>query len=418
MLAILPGALRAQSTFGTLLGTVKDASRAVIPGAKVVIKNTDEGSLRTVETDASGNYELVDAQPGHYSVVVSKPGFQTSQVTGLLLTSRQTLRADVTLRLGEVTQSVTVSGKSMGVIATDTPTISANFQHLQITNLPTNYRASANGNSPYYLLSILPGVQPDQNGNLSIQGGLESQASFTVDGMSTVNVQGHSELTNAFPSAEDLAEMRVQGVGAPAEYGSAADITTISKSGTNAFHGSLFWYSQNAALDAIPYGARSKPKKVANDFGGSFGGPVVLPHLYNGHDKTFFFVDFEGFRFPRSGVVQDTVPTAAMRDGDLSSLCTAGFTGGICNDPKYQIYNPYNGQAFPNNQIPNSMISPVAQDFLKLYPLPNVKNTFTASNYNVNQPANMNSNTVDIRIDQNVGSKLAVFGRYTYKNIN
>jgi Carboxypeptidase regulatory-like domain len=416
LLVLFSGALRGQSTFGTLLGTVKDASGAVVPGAKVLITNTDEGSSRTTATDSSGNYTLVDAKPGHYTVAVSKSGFQSSQVTNLQLTARQTLRADVTLSVGEVTQSVTVSGKALGVITTDNSTISANYQDLQINNLPTNYRASANGNSPYYLLTILPGVQPDQNGNVSIQGGLQSQSQFTVDGISTTDNTGNSPLRNAFPSAESLAEMRVQGVGAPAEYGDPADITTISKSGTNQYHGSGFWYHQNAALDAIPFGASSRPKKVANDFGGSMGGPVVIPHLYNGHDKTFFFADFEGFRFPRSGVVQNTVPTSAMRNGDLSYLCTAGFTAGVCNDPSGQIYDPNTGAPLQNDQVTN--ISPIAQQILKLYPLPNNNNAFTGNNYNVNVPANLDSNTFDVRGDQNFGSKLAVFARYTYKNIS
>jgi Carboxypeptidase regulatory-like domain len=418
LLVAFSGTLQAQSTSGTVLGTVKDASGAVIPGAKVTVTNTDEGSSRVTTTDSSGNYTVVDAKPGHYSVMVSKAGFQSSQITGLLLTARQTLRADASLRVGEITQSVTVSGRALGVITTDTATISANYQNLQINNLPTNYRASANGNSPYYLLTILPGVQPDQNGNVSIQGGLQSQSQFTVDGISTTDNTGNYPLRNAFPSAEALAEMRVQGVGAPAEYGDPADITTISKSGTNQYHGSLFWYHQNAALDAIPFGASSKPKKVANDFGGSLGGPVVLPHLYNGHDKTFFFADFEGFRFPRTGVVQNSVPTDAMRNGDLSNLCTAGFTGGVCNDPTQQIYDPTTGQPFLNNQVPSGMISPIAQGILKLYPLPNVKTAFTNDNYNVNVPANLNSNGFDVRGDQNFGSKLAVFARYTHKNIN
>lgn len=271
--------LRAQSTFGTILGTVKDTTGAVVPGARVVITNTDEGSARSVETDASGNYELVDVKPGHYSVSVSKAGFQTSQVTGIELTARQTLRADVSLPVGQITQSVTVKGSAMGVISTDTSTVSSSFGHLQITNLPTNYRASANGNSPYYLLTVLPGIQTDNSGNLAIQGALQSQSAFTVDGISTTDMTGNSPLRQAFPSAEAIAEMRVQGVGAPAEFGDPADVTTISRSGTNALHGSAFEYMQNQALDATPFGATSKPKKIANDFGGSLGGPVVIPHL-------------------------------------------------------------------------------------------------------------------------------------------
>lgn len=410
-------ALRAQSTFGTLLGTVTDTSGAVVPNATVTITNTEEGSSRSVTTDTKGNYELVDAKPAHYAVKVTKAGFQSSEVTGLNLAARQTLRADVVLSLGAVTQSVTVKGGELGVISTDTSTVASNFGHLEITNLPTNYRASGNGNSPYYLLSVLPGVQSDSNGNLSIQGALYSQTQFTVDGISTTDASGNSPRRDAFPSAESIAEMQVQGVGAPAEYGDPADVTTVSKGGTNTLHGSLFEYHQNAALDATPFGAPSKPKKIANDFGGSLGGPVVIPHLYNGRNRSFFYGDFEGFRLPRQGVVQNTVPTDAMRGGDLSNFCTAGFTAGICNDPSQQIHG-LNGQPYINNQIPTADISPIAAKFLSLYPLPNVGSTFTDNNFRVNQPANLDSNTFDIRGDQYIGSKLSLWGRYTFKNIN
>lgn len=412
-----PAALRAQSTFGTMLGTVKDDSGAVVPGAKVVITDVDEGSSRSVTSDTSGNYELVDAKPGHYAVKVSKTGFETSDLTGLVLTARQTLRADVTLRLGQMTQSVTVQGGALGVISTDTSTVSSSFGHLQITDLPTNYRASANGNSPYYLLTVLPGIQSDNSGNLAIQGALQSQSAFTVDGISTTNMTGNSPLTDAFPSAEGISEMRVQGVGAPAEYGDPADVTTFSRGGTNALHGSVFEYDQNAAFDATPFGATTKPKKVANDFGGSLGGPVWIPRLYHGRNKSFFYVDFEGYRSPRSQVLQNTVPTQAMRNGDLSTFCTAGFTAGVCNDTSEQVYQ-LNGQPYLNNLVPTTSISSISQKFLSLYPLPNIKSNYTNDNYNVNETANLNSNTFDVRGDQNIGSKMSIWGRYTYKNIN
>ena len=404
-----------QSTFGTILGTVKDTSGGVVPDAKVVLTNTDENSSRSTTTDTRGNYEIVDVQPGHYTVSVTKQSFETFKISGLVLTARQTLRADANLRLGMVTQATTVRGESMGVITTDTPTISATFDHSQIADLPINYRASPSGNSPYYLLTVLPGVQSDNGGNLDIQGSLQSQSEFTVDGISTVDYTGNSPLRNAFPSAESLYEMKVQAVGAPAEFGDPSDVTTISRSGTNDLHGNLFWYDQNAAFNSIPFGASSKPQLVANDFGGSLGGPVVLPHLYNGRDKTFFFADYEGYRSPRTGVVQNTVPTQAMRNGDLSNFCTTGFTNGICNTPSEQIYN-LNGQPFANDQIPSSLINPVSQKILSLYPLPNFKSTFTNDNFNANRPANLDSNTFDIRMDQNFGSRLATFGRITYKN--
>jgi carboxypeptidase family protein len=413
------GVAAAQSTLGTILGTVTDPSGAVVPTVSIKVTNTDEGTSRTFETDANGNYEAVNSKPGHYSIEASNPGFQTSRVDNLELVARQTLRVDVTLQVGQVTQQVEVTGEAAGIITTETQTIASTYNSLEITNLPTNYRASGNGNSPYYLLSILPGMQSDNNGNLSIQGGLQSQSQFTVDGISTTNTTGNSPIRNAFPSADSLAEIKVQGVGSPAEFGDPGDVTTISKSGTNLLHGGVFWYHQNAALDAITFGARSKPSKIANDFGGSAGGPVVIPHLYNGRNRTFFFGTFEGFRLPRKGVVQNQVPTQAMRNGDESYLCAAGFNAsGVCNDLTQQLVNPYNGLPFANNQIPNTMINSVSQKVLSLYPLPNNGTAFTNNNFNVNQPANYSSNGFDVRGDQYFGHKLSVFGRYTYKNIN
>jgi hypothetical protein len=417
MLASSSAALRGQSTFGTVLGTVRDKSGGVIPGATVVITNTDQGAARTVITDPRGNYEVVDVKAGHYSVSASKAGFKTTVVAGLVLVAHQELRADVVLPLGQITQSVTVQGQTVGVISTDTATVSSTFNHLDITSLPTNYRASSNGNSPYYLLTVLPGVTSDQNGNMSIQGALPSQSQFTVDGISTTNYGGNSPLIDAFPSADAIDEMQVQGVGVPAEYSDLTEVTTTSKSGTNALHGSLFEYDQNNAFNAVPFGATSVPRLITNDFGGSLGGPVILPHLYHGRSKTFFYADFEGFRSPRSGVIQNTVPTQAMRNGDLSYECTAGFANGVCNSSSGQISSA-SGQPFVNDQIPTGMISPIAQKFLTLYPLPNVKNTFTDDNYTVNVPASLDSNTFDVRGDEYLTPKLSIWGRFTYENIN
>jgi carboxypeptidase family protein len=419
------GVAAAQSTLGTILGTVTDPSGAVVPNVPIKVTNTDEGTSRTFKTDANGNYEAVNSKPGHYSVEASNPGFQTSRVENLELVARQTLRVDVTLQVGQVTQQVEVTGESAGIITTETQTIASTYNSLEITNLPTNFRASGGGNSPYLLLSLLPGVQSDNNGNLAIQGGLRSQSQFTVDGISTTDVTTNAPLREAFPSAESLAEIKAQGVGSPAEFGDPGDVTTISKSGTNILHGDAFWYHQNAALDAIPFGARTKPSKIANDFGGSAGGPVVIPHFYNGRNKTFFFGTYERFHSPRSGVVQNSVPTEAMRNGDESFLCSSGFdASGVCKDRDSsgkvidQIYNPANGQPFANNAIPQGMINPVATKILSLYPLPNIGTAFTDNNFNVNRPANLDSTGFDVRGDQYFGHNLSVFGRFTYKNIN
>ncbi len=413
------GVALAQSTFGTIVGTVTDSSGAVIPSATVKIINAGENTSRIVATDASGNYNVVDLKAAQYSVQVASSGFKTTRVDGLQLAARQTLRVDVTLQVGQVTQQVEVTGAAAGVITTETETIASSYNTLEINSLPINYRASGNGNSPYYLMEILPGMQADQSGHLSIQGGLQSQSQFSVDGISTTDVTGNSPLRNAFPSAESIAEIKVQGVGSPAEFEQPGDVTTTTKSGTNALHGSAFWYHQNAALNALPFGAVTKPSQIANDFGGSLGGPVIIPHLYNGKNKSFFFADYEGFRLPRTETAFNTVPTVAMRQGDLGFLCTqSGGTfnaAGICSDTANQLYNPYNGQPYANDVITG--INPAATAFLKFYPLPNVGTAFTSNNYRANLPANLSSNAFDVRGDQYFGQKLFVTGRFTLKNI-
>jgi hypothetical protein len=395
-----------QSTFGAVVGTVKDPSGAAVPNASVTLKNVDENVSRETTTKDNGDYEFSNIPPGRYSVTAASSGFDTFNATGLNLVARQTLRLDVDLQVGQSSQVVTVEASNEGVIATETQTIQATFNPQQLLNLPANIRANGN-TSPYQLIQVLPGVQSDDSGNFSIQGGIQSQTQYSLDGISVTDVTGNSPLTNAFPSSESISEIKVQGVGNTAEFGQVGDVTTVSKSGSNQFHGAGFWYMQNAAMNAINFGETSKPKMVANDFGFTAGGPVVLPHLYNGTDKTFFYTTYEGFRFPRSSVVQNTVPTQAMRNGNFSG---EGLT----------VIDPTTGNPFPGNAIPATRISSVAQQILSLYPLPNAGSldAVHAANYIDNRDTSYNSNQYDIRIDQYLTSKQSIFGRWTWKNIN
>jgi Carboxypeptidase regulatory-like domain/TonB-dependent Receptor Plug Domain len=253
--------LSAQSTYGTILGTVKDSSGATVPDASVKITNVDENTIREVKTNSNGDYEAPNLLPAHYRVDVELSGFQTFNATDLSLIARQTLRVDATLQVGTTQQSVTVNESKAGVIATDTQTIQATFDRRALLNLPANIRANGN-TSPYQLIQILPGVQADESGNFSIQGGIQSQTQYSLDGISITNVGGNSPLINAFPSSESISDIKVQGVGNAAEYGQVGDITTVSKSGTNQFHGDLFWYMQNRALNATAYGQTVKPQLV------------------------------------------------------------------------------------------------------------------------------------------------------------
>ena len=397
----------AQSTFGTLLGTVRDSSGSVVPNATVKITNVDENSVRTIQTNSNGDYEAVNSKPGRYKIEITASGFQIFSTSEITLTARQTLRVDAALSAGQVTARVDITANA-GAIATETQTISSAFESQKILNLPANYRGAGGSTSPYALISALPGVQSDNGGAFSIQGALPSQSQFSLDGISTTNVTGNSPLRNAFPSAESIAEIKVQGVGNAAEYGQVGDVTTISKSGTNEYRGTLFWFHQNRALDAKVYGALTKPQKISNDFGFSGSGPVRIPWLYDGKDKTFFFGTYEGLRFPRGTTIQNTVPTQAMRNGDFSALANV------------TVRDPLTGQAFANNRIPDNRISSISKSILTLYPLPNVSNPdqFRVANYIRNSSSSINSDQYDIRIDHNLTGKQSVFARWTWKEIS
>ncbi len=414
----------AQSVLGSISGTVHDSSGAVVPNAKVVLHRTETNTDRTVTTDKSGNYEAINIEAGVYDITASASGFATTVGSGVTLIARQQLQFDITLKVTATNETVTVSGASAGVINTENAQISAALTPRDVLDLPANYRG-AGSTSPVNVVQALPGVQPDTapypptpsthpqpSLKFSLQGGLPSQAETTVDGISAQNQTNNNIQGDAFPSAEAISEIRVDGVNNNAEYGQPGEITTITKSGTNAFHGSAYEYLQNQFLDATPYGtnAANKPHKVANDFGGSFGGPVIIPHLYNGRDKTFFFGDYEGLQYPQSTVLQALVPTALMRQGNFSQEVTAPLT------------NPFTGGTYLNNTVP---ISPVSANFLQFYPLPSpqfanlsLQQAVASPGYNYlsTRPDSITSNQFDVRGDQTFKQRASAFARYTWKN--
>jgi hypothetical protein len=169
-------------------------------------------------------------------------------------------------------------------------------------------------------MATVPGAQQDAQGNVSLGGGTPSQIQYSVDGVSTVNIRQNGALGNMNPSSELISEFKVTQFNNNAEFSQSGDVTNATKSGGNQLHGSAFEYLQNSALDATPYGFDSKAHKAFNTFGGSISGPVQLPHVYKGKDRTFFFVDYEGNRRSYSTPQQFSVPTAAMRAGDLTNL--------------------------------------------------------------------------------------------------
>ena len=286
----------AQSTFGVILGTVKDNSGATVPNAKITITNTDENTTRDVVSNSNGDFEAVNSKPGHYKVEATAAGFQTSTATGLLLVARQTLRVDVTLQLGQVSQSVTVEAGA-GVIATDTQTISSSINSGELMSLPANTRAS-DSTSPYNLIATLPGVQSDNSGNFTIQGNLPSQTQYSVDGISTTDVTGNGPQRKAFTSTEMIAEMKVQAVGNNAEYGQSGDVTTISKSGTNNAHGSVFWYTPEPRVRRKPLWRRHQTAESRERSGRQRRRPGYYPEALQRQRQDIFLRRFRALHVP------------------------------------------------------------------------------------------------------------------------
>ena len=210
--------VQAQSTQGAVVGSVKDAAGAVVPGALVTLTNTEEGTTRTTKTNGVGDYRFQDAKAGHYAVTVTATGFEKWSVYGVVLAVRQELRLDLSLSVGTVQQEVQVTGDSVGAIETDSATISSNFTADDAANLPVNTRASFNGTSAANIFGILPGVQDDASG-ISLQGALPYQIDVTIDGVTAKSNGGGSFMSDVFPSTESIAEIRADGVLANAEYG-------------------------------------------------------------------------------------------------------------------------------------------------------------------------------------------------------
>lgn len=407
----------AQTTQGSVFGTVRDASGAAIAGASVTLTNVDEGVSRTATTNAGGNYVFLDAVAAHYTVKVDAPGFESFEASRVALVVRQQLRVDATLRVGAVKQQVVVNGDTVSDIQTDSPTVSGAFTASDAEDLPVNTRASASGTSAAAILGVLPGAQDDQSG-VSIQGALPFETDVTIDGITVKNAQGGTWINDAFPSTEAISEIRVDGVLAGAEYGDPGQVVVTTKSGTNHFHGSAFTYYQdnNWNAHAYSYTPYTQPSYHGTTFGGSLGGPVILPH-YDGHDRSFFFGDYEGWRFPSQAVLQEVVPTQGMMQGDFS-----GYTD--AQGHAITLRDPYDPTQMWGTKIPSGMISPIAAATLKqFYPTPNIGNPNTyqdgeTANWTENVDASKHSDQFDIRGDQYFGSnqKFLLWGKFTWKN--
>jgi hypothetical protein len=387
---------------------VHDASGAILQGAQVTLTNTGTNATRTAVTDANGNYGFKNIDVGTYTLTLTAPGFESESLPAIALTARETRRMDASLKPGAESQTVVVEENAAQVITTDVSNLAETKAGDELVELPVAiYSRSTGSTSPISTLTTEAGVQTDDSGELAVDGTTAALLSVTIDGISSVGVEYSGPVNEMFPSFNSIEEIRVSESNNGAEFGGVADITTVSKAGTNHFHGGLFENNENTVFNSNNTFALSKPKIIMNDFGGTLGGPVKIPHLFNGSDNTFFFISFEGLRLPRETPIVLSVPSMDMRSGNLTTyLAGQGVTA---------IYQPDGVTPLNPASVP---VNPIAASLLQvLMPTPNYGATGSyANNYQINFPSPISSNQGDVRLDRTISSRQTVFARFSYKN--
>ena len=305
------------SVKSTILGTVTDASGAVIAGATVKVTSVDTGFTRQITTEASGDYVVPDLDPGRYSVTVDLAGFKTFTRTGIELQVDQRLRVDVALEVGNVHQQVEVTGQPP-LVETDSSSVGEVVGTDQVERLPLNGRFFLS------LALLTPGSNAGYPGNrqanndlgntaLAVNGARTSANNYMIDG--TDNNEGWNGYVSLYLSVDAIQEFKVQTGMSTAEFGrsAGAEVNLVTKSGTNNVHGSAFEFVRNDVFDANSFFSNAaglaKPPYRRNQFGGSFGGPVYIPGVYDGRNRTFFFIDYEGTRIRQPVTRASSVPT-------------------------------------------------------------------------------------------------------------
>jgi hypothetical protein len=416
------GDLAAQSTFGTILGTVRDLSGALVVGAQVTLVNSGTAAARSVETDAGGNYAFRNIDAQRYALTIAAPGFQKESLPEIVLTARETRRMDVTLKLGAETQTVVVLDQSLPVISTDASSLAETKVGDELVELPVAiYSRSTGSTSPISTLTTEAGVQTDDGGNLAVLGTTAALLSVTIDGISSVGVEYSGPVNEMFPSFNSIEEIRVSESNNNAEFSGVADITTVSKAGTLHFHGGVFENHENTVLNAGNTFALTKPRILMNDFGGTLGGPLKLPRLPMG--QSFFFASFEGLRLPRQTPITLSVPSLDMRAGNLQNYLLQTYCQPSQGNPHpcpngYTVYNPDGNLLASTLTNAVAPVSPISASILNaLFPKPNYGDPASFSNnFQTNFPAPVSTNQGDIRIDRTLSARQSIFARFSYKN--
>jgi hypothetical protein len=429
--------LSAQVATGTILGTVRDSTGAAVPGAVVTVTETNKGTSLQFSTDEAGSYTAPFLTPGAYAVTVEKAGFRRQVRSGIILQVDQRARVDFTLEVGAVTETVDVVAAAP-LVRSESAELGEVIEERAIRELPLNGRLFTQ------LVYLAPGITPGQAGE-----NLSGQSTFNPRGPSNFNALGSQGNANAWlidgidnneytfntvivmPSLESVREFKVLTGVYSAEFGRGAGVVIVStKSGTNEFHGTLFEYLRNDKLDARNYfhaKPLERPPFRRNQFGVALAGPVYLPAIYNGRNRTFIFGDYFGMREVKGLTYVNTVPSAKTRIGDFSEFTDPRGTLIRIYDPLTTRRNPnfdptrpvtvanpqFLRDPFAGNVIPANRIHPVGRNVAGIYPLPNAPGNF--NNYTSAANRVVNDNGFNMRVDHHFSSRDTFFARYSFQ---
>lgn len=418
-LALFVPLLEAQSSRCTVTGTITDSTRASVPGANVKAVNKATSVVYASTTNDAGNYVIPQLPEGRYNVSVEKTGFKTSTADNLELVLAQTLTLNLILEVGEVTQSVNVGAAGAGV-ETSTSEIATNVNRQMIIDLPLS--VSGNMRNPESFIFLTPGVTGTA-ANTQIEGSQSRSKEVLLDGIGSTSPESGGILFS-YPSVEAISEFQLLGANFNAENGRTGGGFEIftTKSGTNQYHGAAFDYLRNNVFDARGFFSPVTPVNRQNEYGVAFGGPLWIPRVYEGANRTFFHFVYSGFRYRQSAANSlISVPPAPFRTGDFSSLVNSKGQSVTIYDPA--TTSVVNGvttrNLFPANQIPLTRFSAVSKNILPLLPAPT--NTSLLNNFLALGLTSVNRDQVDFKFDHNFSdrNRLNVFfyeGQYPATN--
>jgi Carboxypeptidase regulatory-like domain len=413
---------------GTILGTILDNSGAVVTGATVTVTNVATGVSNQTRSGSSGDYTVPFLQPGTYKITVEAQGFQQSVLQNVGLVVAQEARANFTLKPGAVSESVSVEASAVS-LDTDSSAVSQTVTQKQVDQLPLN------GRNFVSLLFIGAGavqtngeqgqMRQGEGNAISINGGRPTSNNYTLDGL--INTDTALNTPAVILSQDAIQEFKIQSETYSAEYGfSANQVNIVSKSGSNQLHGTAFEFLRNDAFDAKAPLQSAKPELRQNQFGFVLGGPIYIPKVYDGRNKTFFMVNYEGWRI-RNGINQNTfdVPIPAQLSGDFSASGLTPVTAGCVPSATQACLpiDPNTGAPFPGNTIPSTRFSKLAQVELAagLFPAPNCVGCTSGFNYRLVTTLPNTTDQQTYRLDQELGRFGKLFFRYTtaeYSNQN